>query len=252
MTTANIFPDYTITELPETGSTNIYVENLLKTSDVAEGSVIFTLNQTAGIGQQENKWESEAGKNLTLTTVLYPKFLHASEQFFLTIITSLATCSVLDFFLKNKDSRIKWPNDIFYHHRKVAGILIKNSVLGTSIDQTIVGVGLNVNQTHFHSAPNASSLKIISNVTYDIEDVLSKWHTFFANYYSLLKNDSSGLLNLYYSRMYLKDVFAMYEIANQKVEACITGVDEYGQLLLEGRNGKNYVCGLKEIVFPTY
>jgi BirA family biotin operon repressor/biotin-[acetyl-CoA-carboxylase] ligase len=250
MDIVNIFPEYVVYELTEVDSTNKYVERQIGSTSFAEGSVIFTNNQTAGIGQGENKWESEPFMNLIATTLLNPSFLSPTDQFYLTMVVSLATCETVDSLLKNNSSLIKWPNDIYIEHRKVAGILIKNYIMGQSVSTTIAGIGLNVNQTKFNFAPNATSLKLLSGQNYDIPSVLTKWHTLIAEFYQKLKDDKFALRNLYLTKLYLKDQFIEYTINDRKVTATITGIDQHGQLELADVSGKIYTCGLKEVVFP--
>ncbi len=250
MDIVNIFPEYLIYELPEVDSTNKYVERQLGLTSFTEGSVIFTNNQTAGVGQAENMWESEPHKNLIATVVLNPSFLNPSDQFYLTIVVSLATCETVCFFLKNNYTQIKWPNDIYYEHRKIAGILIKNFIMGNNVSICIAGLGLNVNQTKFNIAPIATSLKLLSGLEYDIPSVLTKWHTLLALYYQKLKYDKDALRQLYLTKLYLKDQFVEFRINGKQVTATITGIDQHGQLELADISGKIYICGLREIVFP--
>lgn len=245
------FPEFVMHEILEVDSTNLYVERLIRNKSLPEGSVIYTYNQTAGIGQGENKWESEPYKNLIATIILNPVLLNPADQFYLTMVVSLATCDTIDSFLKTDDTLIKWPNDIYSGHRKIAGILIKNFILGSNISNTIAGIGINVNQTTFKSAPIATSLKIISGLDYDIKAVLTKWHTSLAYYYIQLNQNKKTLRDLYLSRMYLKDQYADYLINNTKVSAKILGIDQHGQLELTTTSGNKYTCGLKEIVFPV-
>ncbi len=93
MAVLQVFPKNQIVEIPSTPSTNKLVEEILETEDIPEGSVYYTLNQTEGIGQAGNSWESESGKNLTATVVLKPEFLNATGQFYLTVIISLSVCA---------------------------------------------------------------------------------------------------------------------------------------------------------------
>lgn len=247
-----IFPNYTITELPEVDSTNTYVENLLKNTDLPEGSVVYTKRQTAGKGLENNRWESEPDKNLTTTIILKPDFLDASYQFYLTIILSLSASDTINHFIQKPESCIKWPNDIYHKDHKIAGILVKNQVMGNTISKTIAGLGLNINQTQFKEAPNATSLKLITGKDFTIEEVLSKWHTIFAEYYMQLQTDAGTLMNQYLQRMYLRGMEAEYLVRGTKMFATITGVDGYGRLLMETKNGKQFICGLKEVIFPTF
>jgi BirA family transcriptional regulator, biotin operon repressor / biotin---[acetyl-CoA-carboxylase] ligase len=250
MANLQVFPNFILTELPEIDSTNLYTENLLLKEDVPEGSVFYTFNQKRGIGQADNKWESEPFKNLTATIVLKPVFLEASSQFLLTTVLSLSVCEVLLEYLPDSNPMIKWPNDIYCNHRKIAGILIKNHIMGKNISKTIAGLGLNVNQTNFSHAPMATSLKLLSGNEHDIKKILTKWHYILSEYYNLLKTDKKALLNQYLSKLYLKDQFSEYFIKGKMVIAAISGIDRHGQLVLFDEVGKKYVCGLKEVVFP--
>lgn len=253
-----VFPKNRVVEVPETPSTNKLVEEILTQEAIPEGSVYYTLNQTAGIGQADNHWESEPGRNLTATIILRPEFLEAAEQFYLTIVLSLSVSDTVNYYSgtesagerNSQRAQIKWPNDIYFRHRKIAGILIKNYISGTTISASVAGVGLNVNQVEFKEAPDAISLKIITGAEFDIKGILTKWHEFLAFYYEKLKTDKKSLLELYLSRLYMLGIEANYLIHERMVRAYIAGVDKHGLLVLNDRNGKKYVCGLKEIVYP--
>lgn len=251
MNLQRVFPQFILKKLEEVGSTNLYVEQLLTKERLPEGSVVYTENQSAGIGHADNKWESEPGKNMTATIILNPQFLQAVDQFYITVIASLSVAETVESFLPGIKAQIKWPNDVFAGHRKIAGILIKNFIMGSLIDTSIVGVGLNINQTEFFHAPNATSLKIISGKDMQPTEVLTKWHSTLAENYVLLKNDRQALMDLYLSKMYLKDIPADYLIGDRMVRAAITGVDRHGLLVLCDENNRKYKCGLKEIVFPV-
>jgi len=139
-------------------STNNELKNRLKTNDLSEFTTILTSYQTNGRGQQSNVWESADGLNLTFSVLLKPVFLEPALQFYLSKIVALALTDVL---MKYVDElSIKWPNDIYVGEKKIAGILIENSLMGSCIDTCVVGIGLNVNQLSFQSsAPNPISLK---------------------------------------------------------------------------------------------
>lgn len=252
MANLQVFHDFTISEIGEINSTNKYAEKLISSGSISEGSVIYTHNQTAGIGQAGNTWESEPHKNLTASMILYPVFLHPAHQFYLTMVVSLAVCDAVDFFLHDLTASIKWPNDIYCGHRKIAGILIKNQVMGNEISSAIAGLGLNINQTVFNTAPNATSLRMLSGHEHDVMKVLSKWHTLVAKYYDILKTNRKALYLQYLSKLYLKDIQANYLIKGEEVTATITGIGLHGQLVLTDSSGKCYECGLKDVVFPTF
>lgn len=244
------FPDFVIREVPEVGSTNLYMEELLTTETIPEGSVIYTLNQFAGIGHGENKWESEPFKNLTATIILNPTFLDAADQFYITVIASLSVADTVEHFIPDKKTQVKWPNDIYCENRKIAGILIKNHIMGSSIAVSIIGLGLNINQAAFVCAPYATSFKLLTNQEFDLKQVLSKWHSNIEFYYRHLRHEKKLLIEKYLSKMYLRGQLAEYLIGDRFVRASIDGVDRHGMLVLYDENRKKYVCGLKEIVFP--
>ena len=139
------------------------MNQLIKNTEVAEGTVVLAKEQTSGRGQVNNTWESSYGDNLLMSIVLYPEFLHAGNQFLLSKFVSLAIVDFLSYYLENVT--IKWPNDIYVGNKKIAGVLIENSLRGAFISSSVVGIGLNVNQTEFSSSiPNPTSLKNESNV----------------------------------------------------------------------------------------
>ncbi|MFI5140988.1 MAG: biotin--[acetyl-CoA-carboxylase] ligase [Bacteroidia bacterium] len=129
-----------ILELDAAESTNTYATNLIKEIQVAEGTIVFTHNQTKGRGQVGNTWQAETGKNLTFSMVLHPNFLAVEKQFYLSKITSLAVFGMLTEFLNTSlyDIKIKWPNDILVNDKKIAGILIENILRGNFLQSSVM------------------------------------------------------------------------------------------------------------------
>lgn len=130
--------------------------------------MIIATAQTAGRGQKGNSWESEPGKNLTFSVVWRPENIHARDQF---VISEAVALAVRD-FLKSREieAKVKWPNDIYVDDRKICGILIEHSLTGSTIDRTIAGVGVNINQKLFLSdAPNPVSVLNILGEEQDLE-----------------------------------------------------------------------------------
>jgi BirA family biotin operon repressor/biotin-[acetyl-CoA-carboxylase] ligase len=114
----------------------------------AEGFVVITENQFAGKGQRGNTWVAEAGKNLTLSVLFKPTFLLPSKQFYMSMACSLAVADWL-VGINIKDVKVKWPNDVYVGNKKIAGILIENQIRGVSIQHSVWGIGININQTNF-------------------------------------------------------------------------------------------------------
>lgn len=221
-----------IIELESVSSTNEYASDLLKKERPEEGTIIIAHNQLAGKGQGANTWESESGKNLTFSLILYPDFLEASQQFMISKVIALGIQKYLAF--KSHHVTIKWPNDIYYTDKKIAGILIENSIIGSKINHCIVGIGININQTEFKGdAPNPISLKQISGGDFYLEDELVELKYHLAKYYNKLKNkhfkdlDREYLLNLYKYK-----VWHDYKVGDKLFRGKITGISEFGHLQL--------------------
>lgn len=238
----------------EVDSTNTRAAELLVKQRLPEGTVIYAGKQTAGAGLGENKWLSEPGMNITASAVLYPDFFPAEDQFKLTMVMSVSICQMLETLDSRLKPQIKWPNDIYLNHRKVAGMLIKNNISGNSISQTIAGIGLNVNQTVFDaSAPLAISLAMITGHKYEIIDLLTKWHVALGQAYDLLHSDKVHEIEQeYLNRFYRFNQWANYTINGEKLRAKITGIGAYGMLQLKGDDGREFSCGLKEVVFEVW
>lgn len=148
-----------ILRLEEVDSTNTYVAK--NVAELESATIVTTDNQTAGRGQRGNSWESEPGMNLTFTMLMRPEKFAAIRQFSLSEAVAVAIVDVIGEELEIF-TEIKWPNDIYWRDNKLAGILIEHAVMGSEIMHTIIGVGLNVNQTKFLSdAPNPISLRQI-------------------------------------------------------------------------------------------
>ena len=159
--------EWKIIHINETDSTNRWLFD----QGGEDGTVVWTDFQTAGRGQGTNRWESERGQNLLFSILLHPKDIPANKQFSISMQVSLAICEALGEHIGNLS--IKWPNDIYWRDKKVAGILIENAIVGSEIKYSIAGIGLNVNQTEYVSnAPNPISLKQISGKEYDIHELM--------------------------------------------------------------------------------
>ena len=154
-------------------STNTYLKGLISKNDVEDYTVVLANSQTNGRGQMGTNWVSEASKNLTFSVFKKINCLNNDEQFYLSIATSLAVFKALKKF-NIPALKIKWPNDILSANHKICGILIENVIKNGKMSAAIIGIGININQVDFNGVMNASSLKKITGIVYDKEEVLSK------------------------------------------------------------------------------
>lgn len=238
-----------IIHIPETKSTNSYAITLLSKDRPEEGCVIITDYQTEGKGTDTNTWESEKGKNLTFSLVLYPT-LNADQQFTLNKALSLGIYDFLVEQLPGQKVSIKWPNDIYIEDKKICGILIQNSVIGNKLEYMVVGIGLNVNQILFTgNAPNPVSMKMITGTEYNLDDTLQKLlRSVFKRYTSIV--EKAGKIDTDYLQvLYRLQEWHDYLVNGVKVKSKITGTNSYGQLELENETSEVIFCDLKEVKF---
>ena len=227
----DIFP-VPLIHINETNSTNNYLQSLCSKQKMEELTVVVADFQTSGRGQRGNSWESDPGKNLLFSTVIFPEFLEARRQFLISQIISLAIKEELDTY--TTDISIKWPNDIYWKEKKICGMLIEN-LMGRNISQSIAGIGININQEMFHcSAPNPVSLRQITGKKYDLFEILKNIMLRIQSYYSLLKKgDTTSIACQYEKSLFRREGIHRYKDANGEFLARIVCVEPEGRLILE-------------------
>ena len=236
-------------ELSETTSTNSFLSALCDKQPIPELTCVYSAFQTAGRGQRGNSWESEPGANLLFSYVVYPDFLEAHRQFLLSQITALSLQEVLSLYAEGIS--IKWPNDIYWHDKKLCGTLIENDLTGIYISRSISGTGVNLNQKEFKSdAPNPISLIQITGQHYEPKDILKQLIERIAFYYGLLKaGDSFTITSRYKDRLYRKEGLYRYADDNGEFKARIVDIEPIGKLVLEDETGHIRKYMFKEVSF---
>lgn len=230
----------------EIHSTNSFLKELLQNDPLPEKSVVYTDFQTAGRGQSGNSWESEKGKNLLFSLLLYPHHILIENQFILSQIVSIAIKKTLDNYTDH--ITIKWPNDIYWNDRKLGGILIENSIQGGKLKSMVVGVGLNVNQKTFTSdAPNPVSLLQIIGKRINRKKLLTEIIKNIGEQYT--NSDSNEIKKLYFKYLYRNIGFHNYQSENERFSAKIISILPNGCLELETEQGEQKKFYFKEVQF---
>lgn len=233
--------------VPECHSTNTLAQQLSQHSATPDGSVVITDNQTAGRGQRGNSWETQQGKNFTFSILLKPSFLTPSQQFYLNIVMALG---VFHFLRERteKEVSIKWPNDVLVDQKKICGILVENTIQGSTIQNTVAGVGLNMNQQSFDNE-RATSLRNMTGREYVLHDELDGLLSCIEkSYLRLRQNDANGLLHEYHQHLFCIGLQRSFRAEGNEFSGVITGIDSIGRLKVDIDNGER-VFGLKEIEF---
>lgn len=219
--------------LPEVSSTNKVLQDYISEfpRKVPEGAILKTDYQTKGKGQQKNTWESERGKNLMMSLVLYPDFVPLEKQFMLSKAVSLGIINALSCY--NSELKLKWPNDIYFDNKKLGGILIETAIMGSQFMYAVIGIGINVFQDEFLHAPNAISLKDITAKFLNINHLIKSIRIEILKQYELLKAGKFMLISSdYFSKLMRFNQNGKFKDESGEFNAVIQSVEETGQLVL--------------------
>lgn len=225
-----------IVKLSATASTNAYLKELVRQNPGDGETAVIAFSQTAGKGQQGNSWQSQDGKSLTFSIFKRIESLEATYHFYISMAVSLAVKSVLE---ENKIGNIsvKWPNDILSGNKKICGILIENLISKGTISESIIGIGINVNEHELPGLPQATSVKIETGKELDLEVLMQKVLDATGFYFSFLSENSlPELKRLYEDSLFQKNKVSVFENKNNTLfNGIIQGVTEAGklQILLE-------------------
>ena len=240
-----------IVHLDEVDSTNAYImRNVVE----LEAPVMVTAHrQTAGQGQRGNSWEAEPGKNLTFSIFFRPVGLSPMAQFSMSEAVALG---VVDFLARHGiEAKVKWPNDIYVGDGKICGILIRHSIMGSFVDYSVIGVGVDVNQTLFVSdAPNPVSMRQITGEYYDlallekeIADIIE------SRLEGIVSSDSRERLHKEFMRNLWRGDGEIYPFTDtatgESFQANIVGVAMHGPITLRLDDGSNRIYAFKEVSF---
>jgi BirA family biotin operon repressor/biotin-[acetyl-CoA-carboxylase] ligase len=233
--------------ISKTHSTNVLLKEKLRQENLPEFFAVRTAFQTAGKGQIGNSWESEKGKNLLFSILLYPHHIAIDKQFVISQIVSVAIIRILNEYCNGFE--IKWPNDIYFGNKKIGGILIENSLRASQIEYSIIGIGLNINQKVFKSnAPNPISLAQIIGKNVSVKTIFSKIIYQIKEFYQTSNYDPI-------KENYLKNLFRGTGIYRFKTpqsddfEASIYKIEDDGQLILKTKNNAIHRFYFKEVEF---
>jgi BirA family biotin operon repressor/biotin-[acetyl-CoA-carboxylase] ligase len=224
-------------------STNDLAKTLNNKGLCKNGMVIFTENQTHGRGQHGTTWLSEPGQNLTFSIVLRLNHLPLASQFLFNKALSIHLLGFLRTYFSNTldTFHIKWPNDVYLNGKKIAGMLVENSLSGSHIISSVVGIGLNVNQQIFEF-PTASSLSMVLNRPIDRYELLNSLLHYLdenlpLNFESLSMPEIQTIHKVYASSLWGLHQQRWYQATSDPFIATLKGVDEQGLLILETNQG---------------
>ncbi len=219
-------------ELLSVESTNNYAMGLARAGMAQHGTAVFTHDQLKGKGQRERGWASEKGKNIALSLIVEPKELLISEAFVLSMMAAISVREFVEQYA-NKQVKIKWPNDIYCCDRKAAGILIENIWQGEERKFSIIGIGININQTEFGELKDkAVSLKMINNQEFLPVELAKQLCKILEERYQLLLQSPSSITKEYKSQLYKINQLIRLKKDNRIFEATVKDVSVNGELVV--------------------
>lgn len=246
----SIIHTYSILHLQDVDSTNNYAATNENQPFMQHKTVIMASFQTKGRGQHYNKWESKEGENLLLSIYIKPEILYVENQFVISRLAALSIRDCIAYFLK-KPTSIKWPNDIYVNDKKIAGILIENSVSQNKIDRSIIGIGININQTEFEES-GATSLKLESKKDWDLLRILEYLLYRFNHYLESLGSTNEEMHQLFDMHLYTrKEWLSMSSKKQGDFIGRILSTQKNGMLVIEDKNQKLISYNHKEILFNS-
>lgn len=237
-----------IIKLDAIDSTNTYLKGMSVAGDAEDGLVVVAKFQTNGRGQMGTVWDSQDAKNLTFSVFKDVSFVDIAHHFYISMAVSLAVFEALN-NLGIQRVKVKWPNDILSENKKIAGILIENVIKLNVITGSVIGIGLNVNQTDFTNLPSASSLLLLSGQVYDLDEVLDTILKQIDIHFNYLENGQFEMLkDRYESCLFRKNKPSTFRNAEGVLFlGYIVGISEYGNLLIRIENNIIKSFDFKEV-----
>jgi BirA family biotin operon repressor/biotin-[acetyl-CoA-carboxylase] ligase len=230
--------------LESVDSTNNYAMALVQKGGAESGDAVLAMEQTAGKGTRGKYWRSKKGDNIIVSIMVQMQWLQLKQQFELSISVAVAC---FNFFSKyiNEDVKIKWPNDIFINDRKAGGILIENIIKGNLWQWSVIGIGLNINQTGFEKDNlKAISLKDVTGKNYDIIELSKELHEIvLKNLQSLQSGNLTKMLAWYNENLFCKNKKITLRKGNIVFETTIEKVASTGELITKDCIERRFVFG---------
>lgn len=235
-------------ELTTVDSTNNYAMAQVQNGVARHGAAYFAWQQTAGKGQRGKTWTTIAGENVILSVILEPGELLGGDSFYLSATIANAC---YDFFTKyaGDEIKIKWPNDIYWRDRKTGGILIENILRNNRVTYSIVGIGLNINQTIFdRKLGNPASLKQITGRSYNPVELAKELCFILNNHYCQLATGRRVIIDYYNGHLYKVNQQVKLRKGNVVFDTVIKGVSSRGTLITRDAVEREFNVGDVELV----
>jgi BirA family biotin operon repressor/biotin-[acetyl-CoA-carboxylase] ligase len=230
-------------ELQQVESTNNYATGMVHAGMAQHGMVVFTHDQTKGKGQHNRGWLSEAGMNIAMSLLLQPPGLALSQSFLVSMAAAVGTQKFFSFYA-GTETKVKWPNDLYWRDRKAGGILIENIVQGSEWKAAVIGIGININQTNFEGLHSkAVSLKQITGKSYEPLALAKELCVYLSAAYEVLQMLPSKTIADYKNLLYKRNEAVRLKQGPRVFEAVIKDVTALGELVVEHATEERFAVG---------
>ena len=238
-----------IIKLNAIDSTNSFLKKKMSNLEIDDFTIVYSQNQLKGRGRTTKQWISEPNKNIAFS--LFKRF-KKSELEHLFILNVIVSISILE-LLKNysvKNTRVKWPNDIMVKNKKISGVLIENKIKKNNSINSVIGIGLNVNQTNFSNLNYATSIINEIGRFIDIDSLANELAFIIKSNFKFHESDSNFYLDQYNNKLYNKNQTVRFKNNNGKIKVSkIIKVDFNGDLMMMNEKGKIEYFTENEIKF---
>lgn len=234
-------------KLNATSSTNDFLKNLSATSNLDDFTVVWADKQLQGKGQMGSVWVTEDAKNLTFSIYLKEKNTTADNLFTLNVVITNAVLKAL-ISLNLTNIYVKWPNDILSYNKKISGILIENNIHANGSISSVIGIGINCEQTNFDGFPQASSIFKQYDIAVDRLKLLTEIVDNIKESFNDLENKTDEEWNFYYNHLFRKDTVSTFESKDRALfNGIIKEVNRHGQLVVQLENDDLQCFNLKDV-----
>ena len=220
-------------ELQSVDSTNNYATALIHEGMAQHGTVVFAHRQTKGKGQRNKTWVTGEEANIAMSVIVEPRGLLLSKLFLLSMATANAVFNFFSYYAKDQ-TKVKWPNDLYWNDRKAGGILIENILSGSDWRFAVVGIGININQTDFPGLQNrAVSLKQITGKDYDVLQLARELCSHLENSFKHMYSGEEMIKSNYHNNLYKLNEQVRLKKDARVFNATIKGVTQNGELITQ-------------------
>ena len=238
-----------IIKLDAIDSTNSFLKNKSSNQEIDDFTTVYTQNQFNGRGRTNKQWISEPNKNIALSLFKRIKKTDLEHIFLLNVIASISILELLEKYLV-KDVKVKWPNDVMVKNKKISGVLIENKIKKNNSINSVMGIGINVNQQNFPDFLSATSIINEIGSVSEIDLLANELAVIIKSNFKFLKSKSKFYLDYYNNNLHNKNQTVRFKNNIGKIEVGkIVKVDFRGNLMIMNEKGKIEYFKENEIKF---